>query len=609
MCGIVGYIGKRDVAPLLLEGLQRLEYRGYDSAGIAIHAKGTGKAAGGLKTAKAKGRVRELESRLPKRFAGSTGIAHTRWATHGAPTDENAHPHLDTEGKVAVVHNGIIDNAADLRARLTAEGVVFASETDTEVLAHLIGRSTAEKLEEKVREALRHIEGTYGIAVLHADFPDRIVVARNGSPVVLGIGEHEMFVSSDVAALVSHTRQVVTLDDGEMATLKADDYRTYTTEGSRTTATPETVEYAAESYDLGGHDTYMHKEISEQADAVDRALRGRIDDRFSTVHLGGLNLDAREARGVRRVKILGCGTSYHAGQIGAQMIEELARIPSDAEPASEFRYRNPVVDPDTLYVAVSQSGETYDVLAAVQELKRKGARVLGLVNVVGSAIARETDGGIYVHAGPEVCVVSTKCFTNMVVSFALLALHLGRIRDLSVADGKRIIEGLRKLPGQIDEILKGEEEIKKLSAAYADAKSMMFIGRVRGYPVAREASLKLKEVSYIHAEAYPASELKHGPLALIEPAMPTVAIVPDDDLLEKNRAALEEIKARSGRILAVAHQEQEKADHTVVVPKNEPELDPILMGIPLQLLAYHTALALGRDIDKPRNLAKSVTVE
>ncbi|MEV5127494.1 glutamine--fructose-6-phosphate transaminase (isomerizing) [Streptomyces decoyicus] len=609
MCGIVGYIGKRDVAPLLLEGLQRLEYRGYDSAGIAIHAKGTGKAAGGLKTAKAKGRVRELESRVPKRFAGTTGIAHTRWATHGAPTDENAHPHLDTEGKVAVVHNGIIDNAADLRARLTAEGIAFASETDTEVLAHLIGRSTAEKLEEKVREALRHIEGTYGIAVLHADFPDRIVVARNGSPVVLGIGEHEMFVSSDVAALVSHTRQVVTLDDGEMATLKADDYRTYTTEGSRTTSAPETVEYAAESYDLGGHDTYMHKEISEQADAVDRALRGRIDDRFSTVHLGGLNLDAREARGVRRVKILGCGTSYHAGQIGAQMIEELARIPSDAEPASEFRYRNPVVDPDTLYVAVSQSGETYDVLAAVQELKRKGARVLGLVNVVGSAIARETDGGIYVHAGPEVCVVSTKCFTNMVVSFALLALHLGRIRDLSVADGKRIIEGLRKLPAQIDEILETEADIKKMAELYADAKSMMFIGRVRGYPVAREASLKLKEVSYIHAEAYPASELKHGPLALIEPAMPTVAIVPDDDLLEKNRAALEEIKARSGRILAVAHQEQEKADHTIIVPKNEPELDPILMGIPLQLLAYHTALALGRDIDKPRNLAKSVTVE
>ncbi|MEU3755965.1 glutamine--fructose-6-phosphate transaminase (isomerizing) [Streptomyces olivoreticuli] len=606
MCGIVGYIGKRDVAPLLLEGLQRLEYRGYDSAGIALHASGK---AGGLKTAKAKGRVRELESRLPKRFAGSTGIAHTRWATHGAPNDVNAHPHVDAEEKVAVVHNGIIDNASDLRTRLTADGVVFLSDTDTEVLAHLIARSQAGTLEEKVREALRHIEGTYGIAVLHADFPDRIVVARNGSPVVLGIGEKEMFVSSDVAALVSHTRQVVTLDDGEMATLKADDYRTYTTEGSSTSAQPTTVEWEAESYDMGGHDTYMHKEIHEQADAVDRALRGRIDDRFSTVHLGGLNLDARDARAVRRVKILGCGTSYHAGQIGAQMIEELARIPSDAEPASEFRYRNPVVDPDTLYIAVSQSGETYDVLAAVQELKRKGARVLGLVNVVGSAIARETDGGIYVHAGPEVCVVSTKCFTNMVVSFGLLALHLGRIRDLSVADGKRIIEGLRKLPAQISEILANEAEIEKLAAEYADAKSMMFIGRVRGYPVAREASLKLKEVSYIHAEAYPASELKHGPLALIEPAMPTVAIVPDDELLEKNRAALEEIKARSGRILAVAHQVQEKADHTIVVPKNEDELDPILMGIPLQLLAYYTAKAMGRDIDKPRNLAKSVTVE
>ncbi|OEJ59090.1 glutamine--fructose-6-phosphate aminotransferase [Streptomyces agglomeratus] len=605
MCGIVGYIGKRDVAPLLLEGLQRLEYRGYDSAGIVI----TSPKASGLKMVKAKGRVRDLEARVPKRFAGTTGIAHTRWATHGAPSDENAHPHLDAEGKVAVVHNGIIDNATELRAKLVADGVEFLSETDTEVLVHLVSRSQAVTLEEKVREALRHVEGTYGVAVMHADFSDRIVVARNGSPVVLGIGEKEMFVASDIAALVSHTRQIVTLEDGEMATLKADDFRTYTTEGSRTTATPTTVEWEAESYDMGGHDTYMHKEISEQSDAVDRVLRGRIDDRFSTVHLGGLNLDAREARGIRRVKILGCGTSYHAGMIGAQLIEELARIPADAEPASEFRYRNPVVDPDTLYVAVSQSGETYDVLAAVQELKRKGARVLGVVNVVGSAIAREADGGMYVHAGPEVCVVSTKCFTNTVVAFALLALHLGRIRDLSVSDGKRLIEGLRKLPAQIAEILEGEDDIKKLAEEYAGAQSMMFIGRVRGYPVALEASLKLKEISYIHAEAYPASELKHGPLALIEPALPTVAIVPDDELLEKNRAALEEIKARSGRILAVGHREQEKADHTIVVPKNETELDPILMGIPLQLFAYHTALAMGRDIDKPRNLAKSVTVE
>ncbi|MFH0244227.1 glutamine--fructose-6-phosphate transaminase (isomerizing) [Streptomyces sp. HK10] len=608
MCGIVGYIGGRDAAPLLLEGLQRLEYRGYDSAGIAVHGSGTGRAAG-LRTVKAKGRVRELESRLPERFAGTTGIAHTRWATHGAPSDENAHPHRDAGGRVAVVHNGIVDNAGELRARLAAEGVEFTSETDTEVLAHLVGRSQAPTLEERVREALRHIEGTYGIAVLHADFPDRIVVARNGSPVVLGIGEHEMFVASDVAALVSHTRQVVTLEDGEMATVKAGDYRTCTTEGSRTSAVPTTVEWEAQSYDMGGHDTYMHKEISEQPDAVDRVLRGRIDDRFATVRLGGLNLDAREARGVRRVKILGCGSAYHAGLIGAQLIEELARVPADAEPASEFRYRNPVVDPDTLYIAVSQSGETYDTLAAVQELRRKGARVLGVVNVVGSAIARETDGGVYVHAGPEVCVVSTKCFTNTAVAFALLALHLGRIRDLSVADGRRIIAGLRRLPGQITGILEKEEEIAELAARYADAKSMMFVGRVRGYPVAREASLKLKEVSYVHAEAYPASELKHGPLALIEPAVPTVAVVPEDELLEKNRATLEEVRARGGRILAVAHSDQEKAEHTVVVPRNEVELDPILLGVPLQLLAYHTALALGRDIDKPRNLAKSVTVE
>ncbi|MQS06344.1 glutamine--fructose-6-phosphate transaminase (isomerizing) [Streptomyces alkaliphilus] len=606
MCGIVGYIGRRDVAPLLVEGLQRLEYRGYDSAGIAIHSSGKG---GGLKTVKNKGRVRDLEAKVPARFAGNCGIAHTRWATHGAPNDTNAHPHTDADGRVAVVHNGIIDNSTELRAKLAADGVELVSDTDTEVLAHLVGRSQAPTLEEKVREALRHIEGTYGIAVLHADFPDRIVVARNGSPVVLGIGDREMLVASDVAALISHTRQVITLDDGEMATLKADDYRTYTTDGSRTAASPTTVEWEAESYDMGGHDTYMHKEIAEQVDSVDRVLRGRLDDRFATVRLGGLNLDAREARTMRRVKILGCGSAYHAGQIGAQMIEELARIPADAEPASEFRYRNPVVDPDTLYIAVSQSGETYDTLAAVQELKRKGGRVLGVVNVVGSAIARETDGGVYVHAGPEVCVVSTKCFTNTAVAFALLALHLGRIRDLSVTDGKRIIDGLRRLPGQIAEIMEGEERIAKLATEFAEAKSMMFVGRVRGFPVAKEASLKLKEVSYIHAEAYPASELKHGPLALIEPEVPTVAIVPDDELLEKNRATLEEIKARSGRILAVAHSEQEKADDTIVVPRNEPELDPVLMGIPLQLLAYHTALALGRDIDKPRNLAKSVTVE
>lgn len=602
MCGIVGYIGKRDAAPLLLEGLQRLEYRGYDSAGVSVAARG------GLKTVKAAGRVRDLEARIPRRFAATAGIAHTRWATHGAPSDANAHPHLDPDGRIAVVHNGIIDNAAELRAKLTAEGVALASETDSEVLAHLIARADADTLEARVQQALACVQGTYGIAVLHAAFPDRIVAARNGSPVVLGVGEHEMFVASDVAALVRFTRQVITLDDGEMATIRAGDYRTYTTEARDTSKAPTTVEWEPENYDIGGHDHYMHKEIHEQPEAVDRALRGRIDDRFATVHLGGLGFDAREARAFRRVKILGCGSAYYAGQIGAQLIEELARVPADAEPASEFRYRNPVIDPDTLYVAVSQSGETYDTLAAVQELKRKGARVLGVVNVVGSAVAREADGGIYLHAGPEVCVVSTKCFTNTAVAFALLALHLGRVRDLSVSDGRRIIDGLRRLPAQITEILAGEKRIAELAAAYAPARSMMFVGRVRGYPVAREAAQKLKEVSYVHAEAYPASELKHGPLALIEPGVPTVAVVPDDDLLEKNRATLEEINARSGRVLVIGHREHGAAEHTITVPENEPELDPILLGIPLQLLAYHAALHLGRDIDKPRNLAKSVTV-
>jgi glucosamine--fructose-6-phosphate aminotransferase (isomerizing) len=605
MCGIVGYVGRQEAAPLLLEGLQRLEYRGYDSAGIAVAARG-----GALRTVKALGRVRELRERLPKRFPGGVGIAHTRWATHGAPSDANAHPHLDADGRVAVVHNGIIDNADELRAKLAADGVPLTSETDSEVLAHLIAGSGAPTLEERVREALSRVEGTYGIAVLDAGTPGCLVVARNGSPVVIGIGEHEMFVASDVAALVRHTRQVVALDDGEMAVLTAGDYRTFTTAaGSRTSPRPTVIEWEAGSYDLGGHDTYMHKEIHEQPEAVDRVLRGRIDDRFATVHLGGLGIDAREARAVRRVKILGCGSAYYAGQIGAQLIEELARIPADAEPASEFRYRDPVVDPDTLYVAVSQSGETYDTLAAVQELRRKGARVLGVVNVVGSAIARETDGGIYVHAGPEVCVVSTKCFTNTAVAFALLALHLGRVRDLSVADGRRIIAGLRALPERIAAVLAGEERIAELARRYAGARSMMFVGRVRGYPVAREAAQKLKEVSYVHAEAYPASELKHGPLALVEPDVPTVAVVPDDELLEKNRATLEEIRARGGRILAVGHQELRGADDTIVVPAGEPELDPILLGVPLQLFAYHAALALGRDIDRPRNLAKSVTVE
>ncbi|MFG2844534.1 glutamine--fructose-6-phosphate transaminase (isomerizing) [Kitasatospora sp. NPDC048296] len=608
MCGIVAYIGPKDATPFLLEGLARLEYRGYDSAGVAVAGR-----TGGIKLRKVKGRVADLAAAVPARFKGTTGIGHTRWATHGVPSDANAHPHLDTAERIAVVHNGIIENADELRAKLTADGAVFRSETDTEVLSHLIAAHATEgvELEDAVRAALGRVVGTYGIAVLDAEQPDRIVVARNGSPIVLGLGEKEMFVASDVSALVRYTRQVVHLEDGELATVRADGFRTFTSDARTTHRQPSTVDWEIDSYDTAGYEHFLLKEIHEQPTSVERTLSGRLDERFSTAHLGGLNLDARELREIRRVKILGCGSAYYAGEMGAQLIEELARIPAHSEPASEFRYRNPVIEADTLYVAVSQSGETYDTLAAVQEIKRKGGRVLGVVNTVGSAIARECDGGIYLHAGPEVSVASTKAFTSTVVAFALLALHFGRIHDLSPADGRRIVSALQALPDQIREVLDQSDAIARLAAEYADSSGMMFIGRVRGYPVAREGAQKLKEISYVHAEAYPASELKHGPLALISPELPTVALVPDDELLDKNLTTLGEIKARHGRVIAVAHRrpEEKLADHCILVPKSEPELDPLLLNIPLQLLAYHAAVALERDVDKPRNLAKSVTVE
>ncbi len=606
MCGIVGYLGGQAAASVIVEGLSRLEYRGYDSAGVAVLGSS------GIKVAKQAGRVRDLEAVLPKRFAGRVGIGHTRWATHGAATDINAHPHLDETGRVAVVHNGIIDNAARLRERLTEEGVTLVSETDTEVLSHLIGRSERATLEEKLLEALDQVEGTFGIAVMHSDFPDRIVVARNGSPLILGVGEREMHVASDIAALVRYTRQVVHLDDGELATLTAQGFTTFTDRHERTHKVATTVDVSDEDYGTDGHEHFMRKEILEQPLAAERVLRGRLDERFGTAHLGGLNLEARDARSIRRVKILGCGSAYYVGQLGASLIEDLARLPADAEAASEFRYRNPVIEADTLYVAVSQSGETADTLLAVQEITRKGGRVVGLVNVVGSAIARACDGGIYLHAGPEVAVASTKALTNMSLGFALLALHLGRVRDLSIADGRRIIEGLHKLPDQIAEILGQDEALAAVAAVLAESESLFFVGRVRGYPVAREGAQKFKEISYRHAEAYPTSELKHGPLALISPAVPTVAIVPCDDLTERNVGALHEISARRGPLVVVGHADVdlgELAAERIDVPRSEPELDPILLTIPLQLLAYHAAVKLGHDIDKPRNLAKSVTVE
>jgi glutamine---fructose-6-phosphate transaminase (isomerizing) len=605
MCGIVGYIGAQNAAPLLIEGLTRLEYRGYDSAGVAVLGTTT-------KVVRSVGRVRDLEAALPKRLAGKVGIGHTRWATHGGATVENAHPHTSEDGRVSVVHNGIIDNAGALRDQLTAAGVVLTSETDTEVVAHLVARSDAETLEGAVLDALARISGTYALAVVDQGHPDRIVVARNGSPLILGVGEHEMFVASDVAALVRHTTSVVHLDDGELASVTAGGFRTFTRDSDDTGRTPTTLDVTAEELELSGHAHHMYKEILEQPASVERALRGRLDDRFGTARLDGLNLSARELRAFRRVKVLGCGSAYYVGQLGAGLLEELARIPADAEAASEFRYRNPIIEPDTLYVVVSQSGETADTAFAVREIKRKGGQVVGIVNVVGSTIARECDGGIYLHAGPEIAVASTKALTNMGIAFAMLALLMGRVRDLSISDGQRIIAGLRRLPDQIQAVLDDEAHIALLAEELAAAQSIFFIGRVRGFPVAREGAQKLKEISYRHAEAYQTSELKHGPLALVSPELPTVAIIPDDELTARNLAAAQQVLARSGPLTVVTHPGVNVSDlaaSCIVVPKNEVELDPILLTIPLQLLAYRAALHLGLDIDKPRNLAKSVTVE
>jgi len=606
VCGIVGYIGSQNAAPILLEGLTRLEYRGYDSAGIAVLG------AKGAQVHRVVGRVRNLAAALPKRLAGKTGIGHTRWATHGPATQDNAHPHVSEDGRICVVHNGIIDNANTLRAHLTELGVSLTSETDTEVLAHLIARSEADTLEDAVVEAVSRVTGTYAIAVTSADHPDRLVVARNGSPLIIGVGDHEMFVASDLSALVRHTSQVAHLEDGEFATVSATGYRTFTVDESDTTKPATAIDINADDLDLGGHRHYMYKEIQEQPESIERMIRGRLDDRFGVSRLDGLNLTPRELRGFARVKILGCGSAYYAGQIGATMIEELARIPADAEAASEFRYRNPIIEADTLYIAVSQSGETMDTAFAVEEIKRKGGRVIGLVNVVGSTIARACDGGVYLHAGPEIAVASTKALTTMAVGFAMIAVALGRVRDLSNADGLRIIAAIRALPDQIRTILNAEATIAEHAKACANARSLFFIGRVRGYPVAREGAQKFKEISYRHAEAYQTSELKHGPLALIDDSVPTIAIVPSDELTERNLAAVQQIKARNGQVLAITHDDVRFGDLDVprlVVPKTEPELDAILLTIPLQLLAYHAALALGHDIDKPRNLAKSVTVE
>lgn len=606
MCGIIAYTGPKEAKPVLMAGLRRLEYRGYDSAGIALMNRKR------IKCWKSAGKLAVLEQQLPDSIPGNCGIGHTRWATHGAPDNTNAHPHLDTNNRIAVVHNGIIENASALKANLLTQGVTLTSDTDSEVLAHLLAQHDG-NLSDAMRSVLLKVQGTYGVAAIDRNSPDTIVVARQGSPVILGIGDGEMLAASDMSALANHTREIVHLDDGEVAELTPGGFSVTTLDAVPASKSSTEIKGNLEDYDKAGYAHYLHREIRDQADVVQRTLRGRLDTRFSTAHLGGLNLQPRELLNIRRIKLLGCGSAYYAAMAGAHMIEEQTRMPASAEAAAEFRYRNPVIEPETLYIAVSQSGETFDTLAAVREIRRKGGFVLGIVNSVGSTIAREVDGGVYMHAGPEMSVASTKAYTSMLTVFALLALMLGRLRDVSPQRGAALTEAMQNLPDKVSQTLTLENEIAAIAPAMAKAQSTFYLGRTSAYPVALEGAQKLKEISYIHAEAYPASELKHGPLALITHQTPCVVILPDDELLSKSISSLEEIKSRGAPVITVTDAEHprlnELSDSLIKLPRVENLLRPIIAGIALQSLAYHTALLLDRDIDQPRNLAKSVTVE
>jgi len=610
MCGIVGYVGHRDCLSILVEGLKRLEYRGYDSAGVAMQD------GDGLRVVKSAGKIRELEARLREQpVQGRFGIAHTRWATHGEPNDVNAHPHTDETVSVVLVHNGIIENFSTLKAALEAEGHAFTTDTDTEVLAHLIEKYLKRglKLERAVGAALRDVDGTYGIAVMCASEPGVLVGARLGSPMVVGIADGEYFLASDVAAIVEHTRQVIYLDDGEMAVLTPDGFHTATIAHERVEKEVHDVDWDLSQIEKGGHEHFMLKEIMEQPDAVRNAMRGRLLVDEGLARLGGLNLTADQLRDVRRIIILGCGTSWHAGLIGEYMLEETARIPVEVEYASEFRYRNPIIDEGTLVLVISQSGETIDTLAAMREARHRGAKVLGIVNVVGSTIARESDGGVYIHAGPEIGVASTKAFTSQVTVLALLTLLLGRLRGLSRDYGIEIARELQALPGKIEQALRGREAVRRIAELYGRHDNFIYLGRGFQFPVALEGALKLKEISYIHAEGYPAAEMKHGPIALIDEHMPVVFISTRDSAYEKVMSNMMEVRARKGHIIAIATEGdtevQARADHVLYVPATVPMLQPILSVVPLQLLAYDIAVARGCDVDQPRNLAKSVTVE
>jgi len=618
MCGIVGYVGRSEAAPILLDGLRRLEYRGYDSAGVAIVDGDR------VETRKCAGRIAALAKLMAEKPApGSFGISHTRWATHGKVNDENAHPHFDASGKIALVHNGVIENYRTLKEQLNRGGDNdFRSQTDTEVLAHLIGsiyqqldgKDSKARLVNAVRTALKQVIGTYGIAVVHADIPNFIIGARRGSPLVLGVGKDENFLASDVSAIVAYTRDAVYLNDFDVVAVERDKFEISSLAGETGDHQVSKVDFTAEDIKKGDYPHYMLKEIFEQPDSVRDAMRGRLSLEECTAKLGGLNMTPEQLRDVGRVVLTGCGTALHAAMVGEYLIEQLASIPTEVEYASEFRHRNTPMTPDTLVFAVSQSGETADTLGALRESRRKGHRTLGICNNVASTIARESDGGVYMHAGPEIGVAATKSFTSQLVILTLIGLLLGRMRNLSTAEGTRIIKELETLPEQIEKVLKLGDQIKAIAKKYVDVSGMLFFGRQFNFPIALEGALKMKEITYLFAEGHPSAELKHGIIALVRPDLPSIFIAPDDAVFSKNLNNIEQVKARKGPIIAItsgngAKQLKGLANEIISLPDVPDCLSPILTVVPLQLLAYHLAVELGRDVDKPRNLAKSVTVE
>ncbi|NLH44128.1 MAG: glutamine--fructose-6-phosphate transaminase (isomerizing) [Planctomycetes bacterium] len=619
MCGIVAYLGRKPAQPILIEGLKRLEYRGYDSAGIALLQDG------GIYVRKTSGRINALEGILEGAASRDVlGIGHTRWATHGEPNTVNAHPHVDYSGKIAVVHNGIIENYSTLKTWLRSEGVTFASQTDTEVLSNLIGylynhHNTSggcgeqNQFEWAVQQALQKVHGTFGVAIVCSDFPDILIGAKRGSPLILGVGDGEYILASDAAAIVEHTTRAIYLSDNEMVTVTSDGFYTKTINNVVVAKDTKQIEFSLEQIELGGFQHHMLKEIFEQPDSLSTCMGGRLDRQCGKIKLGGIADHLRELTQAKHVIFTACGTAFHAGLVGEFLLEHLARIPAETEYASEFRYRNPIIGEGTIVVAISQSGETADTLAAVEQAKERGARVLGIVNVVGSTIARSTDAGVYLHVGPEIGVASTKAFTAQVAVLSMLAIELGRRRHLSSDDAARYIDELAQIPEKIGAILEQSDHIREIAAANIEKENWLFLGRGFNYPVALEGALKLKEISYIHAEGLPAAEMKHGPIALIADGMPAVFIATAGPQYDKIIGNIEEVRARGGRIIVVATEGNEeirdRADHLITIP-DAPELfQPMLTAIPLQLLAYHAAVLRGHDVDKPRNLAKSVTVE